>query len=125
MTTRRADPFRYSMTTPLPCWIEIREINEVTVHSKLAEVELIDISKSGCRIQTNLDLRADTNQIQATVHVRLNEDLHKFPGKIQWQKESENSLFHYGLLLDMTDEMKESLNVELRSLAASRRIVVL
>ncbi|GAA0137853.1 hypothetical protein YSY43_46940 [Paenibacillus sp. YSY-4.3] len=125
MTTRRTDPFRYSMTTPLPCWIEIREINNVPVNSKLAEIELIDISKSGCRIQTKLDLRASTHQIEATVHVRLNEDLHKFPGSILWQKEHENAVFHYGLSLELTDEMKESLNIELRSLAAARRIVVL
>ncbi|MNJ33484.1 PilZ domain-containing protein [Paenibacillus fonticola] len=125
MTTRRTEPFRYSMVTPLLCWIEIREINEVAVNSKLAEVELIDISKSGCRIQTRLDLRASTHQIAATVHVRLNEDLHKFPGSIRWQKEHENAVFHYGLSLELTDEMKECLNIELRSLAAARRIVVL
>lgn len=125
MTTRRTEPFRYSMKTPLPCWIEIREINDITVTSKLAEVELLDISKSGCRIQSKLDLRASTHQIRATVHIRLNEDLHKFPGSIRWQREYENSVFHYGLLLDLTDEMKESLNIELRTLAASQRIVVL
>lgn len=125
MTTRRSEPFRYTMTTPLPCWFEIREINGLPVHSKLAEVELLDISKSGCRVQSKLDFRASNNQIQATVHARLNEELHLFPGSIRWQKECEDSVFHYGLSLELTEEMKELLNVELRSLAAARRIVVL
>lgn len=124
MRTRRTEPFRYTIKPPMSCWIEITSINEMPVNSKLAEAELIDISKSGCRIGTPLDLHASDNAIGADMHIQLSDTKYIFPGHVRWQKAQEDGSNHYGLSLLLTDDEKEQINIELRSLAAARRIVV-
>lgn len=122
--SRRKEPFRYSMNPPLDCRIEIIDIDGISFSGKSAQAELIDISKSGCRIRTELDLHITSHVIRAAVHVSFGEDNFIFPGVIRWQEELEPSQFHYGFQLELSPEEKEKLNVELRKLAASRRIVV-
>lgn len=124
MLTRRKEPFRYSITPPMICWLEIKEIDQVPLKSKLAEVDLINISKSGCRIRTGLNLYASAHEIQANIHMKLSEDLHIFNGQVRWQKEVEPAVFDYGISLQLDVSEKETINAELRTLAGSRRIIV-
>ncbi|TYA11007.1 PilZ domain-containing protein [Paenibacillus faecis] len=124
MINRRTEPFRYSFNPPLDAWIEIVEINGSPLPTKPAPIELVDISKSGCRIRTALNLRAFSHNIRLLLHVRLNENSYAFTGEIRWQKELEPQIIHYGICLHLSDEEKEKLNVELRGMAAARRIVV-
>lgn len=124
MKTRRTEPFRYTMKPPMDCWIEITSINDMPVTSKLAEAELIDISKSGCRIRTPLDLHSADHTIGAAMHIQLSDEKYTFPGHVRWQKALGDGLFHYGLSLMLTKDEKERFNIELRTLAAARRIVV-
>lgn len=125
ITTRRKEPFRYSLEEPTECWIEIVSINDVPVASKMAPMRLIDISKSGCKVRTELDLRAENNCIKAILHTKLNEEMYRIPGEIRWQRQLEYPFHYYGLLLNMSDEDKEKFTVELRSLAASGKIKVM
>ncbi|RCX19825.1 PilZ domain-containing protein [Fontibacillus phaseoli] len=125
MNSRRNEPFRYTINPPMDCWIEIKSIDFKPVSSKLAEAELIDISKSGCRIKTQLNLHAENHSIGAAVHFQLSEENYTFLGEIRWQKPYGSEFYHYGLSLQLTSEEKEKINVELRSLAAARRIVVM
>ncbi|MGZ7440659.1 hypothetical protein [Paenibacillus sp. TH7-28] len=125
MTTKRTDPFRYTLTPPLACKMEITHIDDMPLQSKPATVDLIDINKSGCRIGTGLNLHASAHHIRAAVHIQLNEKLCVYHGEIRWQEEIEPAVFHYGLSLELSPDEKEQLNIELRSLAASGRIVVL
>lgn len=125
MNSRRNEPFRYTINPPMTCWIEIKSIDLKPVNSKLAEAELIDISKSGCRIQTGLNLHAAEHSIGAAVHFQLSEESYTFPGEIRWQNPHGIESFHYGLSLQLTVEEKEKINAELRALAAARRIVVM
>ncbi|AWB45760.1 PilZ domain-containing protein [Paenibacillus sp. CAA11] len=125
MQTRRKEPFRYSMEEPLECWIEITSIGDIQVPGKLASVELMDISKTGCKIRTELDLHANDHRIKAVIHFQLEEEMYKVPGEIRWQRQLEPPYEYYGILLSMSEDDKERFNVELRTLAALRRIKVM
>lgn len=125
MNNRRTEPFRYSMNPPVGCKIQITTINQASVASKLAEAELIDISKAGCRIQTSLNLYIDQNMIGASVHLQFGEQPQVYPGQIRWQRQVGDSLFHYGMKLELNEEQKEQLNIDLRTLAAERKIIVI
>ncbi|MGG6313861.1 PilZ domain-containing protein [Paenibacillus macerans] len=124
MTTRRTEPFRYSLNPPTNARIEILEIDGRPLLSKPAQIELIDIHKSGCRIRTGLNLHASTHAIRVVLHAQLGDDMYAFPGEIRWQKELEPPIFHYGICLQLSAEEKEKLNVELRGMAAARKIIV-
>ncbi|MCH1642723.1 PilZ domain-containing protein [Paenibacillus timonensis] len=123
-TTRRAEPFRYSLNPPIAASLEILSIDGQALPCKPAQIDLIDISKSGCRVRTELDLYASSHAIRILLHVCLNEEIRTLPGEIRWQKELEPPNHHYGLLLELNDEEKETLNIELRGMAAARRIIV-
>lgn len=124
ITTRRTEPFRYSLNPPIQASLEIQSIDGQALPLKPAQIDLIDISKSGCRVRTELNLHASSHNIRILLHVRLNDELRTFPGEIRWQAELEPPNHHYGLHLELTNEEKEELNVELRGMAASRRIIV-
>ncbi|WP_334078233.1 PilZ domain-containing protein [Paenibacillus sanfengchensis] len=125
MISRRKEPFRYTINPPMTCWIEIKSIDNMPVNSKLAEAELINISKSGCCIQIGLDLHAEQHTIRTHVHFQLSEERYCFPGEIRWQNPHGEHLYHYGLQMELTPEEKEKINIELRSLAAAKRIIVM
>lgn len=124
MTTRRTEPFRYSLNPPIEASLEILSIDGLALPCKPAQIDLIDISKSGCRVRTELNLHASSHAIRILLHVRLSEEIRTFPGEIRWQKELEPPNQHYGLHLELNDEEKEELNIELRGMAAARRIFV-
>lgn len=105
--------------------IQITTINESAVTSKLAEAVLIDISKAGCRIQTSLNLYVERNVIGASVHLHLGEQSEVYAGCIRWQRQISDGLFHYGMMLELGEAQKEQLNIDLRTLAAERKIIVI
>lgn len=125
MTTRRAEPFRYSMTPPVACQMQITGINGADITSKPAEVKMIDINKAGCRIQSVLDLKADIHQIHVAIHIQLNETPYSFTGEIRWQKVLDESGLNYGIAFNISEDEQHHIQVELRALAAARKIVVL
>lgn len=124
INTRRTEPFRYSLNPPIAASLEIVSIDGQALPLKPAQIELIDISKSGCRVRTELNLHASSHVIRVLLHVRLSDENRTFSGEIRWQRELESPNHHYGLHLELNDEEKEALNVELRGMAASRRIIV-
>lgn len=125
MENRRKEPFRYSLTPPIGCMVQITTINQATVESKLAEAVLIDISKAGCRIQTDLNLYVERNVIGASIHLHLVEFPQVYVGNMRWQRQVDDGLFHYGMQLELNDDQKEQLNIDLRTLAAERKIIVI
>lgn len=123
-TTRRTEPFRYTLQPPIEASLEILTIDGQPLPCKPAQIDLIDISKSGCRVRTELNLHASSHALRILLHVRLSDEIRTFPGEIRWQKELEPSSQHYGLHLELNTEEKEKLNIELRGMAAARRIIV-
>lgn len=125
MENRRKEPFRYSLTPPIDCMVQITAINQATVESKLAEAVLIDISKAGCRIQTDLNLYVERNEIGAAVHLHLVGHARVYAGDMRWQRQVAEGVFHYGMQLELDAAQKEQLNIDLRTLAAERKIIVI
>lgn len=125
MENRRKEPFRYSLTPPTGCFVQITTINQSAVASKLAEAVLIDISKAGCRIQTSLNLHVVQNLIGASIHLHLGENSQVYAGYVRWQRQVADGLFHYGMKLELDAAQKEQLNIDLRTLAAERKIMVI
>ncbi|USB34218.1 PilZ domain-containing protein [Paenibacillus sp. YPG26] len=113
------------MEEPMSCWIRISEINGTMITSKLAEVDLIDISKGGCKIRTVLDLHAASNAIKGVLRLKLTEEEHDFNAKICWQRQIEPPYYHYGLSLQLEAEEKEKINADLRTLAGNKKIKVI
>lgn len=125
MKTRRAEPFRYSMTPPIACQMQITGVNGAAITSKPAEVTMIDINKAGCRIRTHLDLKADIHQLHVAIHIQLNETMYVFAGEIRWQKALDELGISYGIAFHITEDEQHHIQVELRALAAARKIAVL
>ncbi|MGG0823942.1 PilZ domain-containing protein [Paenibacillus turicensis] len=125
MTTKRKVPFRYSMTPPVPCKLQIIGINGAAVSSKPADVSMIDINKAGCRIHSSLDLKANLYQILVNIHIGFNDTPYIFEGEIKWQKALDDQVLSYGIEFLISEELQEKFQIELRKLAAERKIVVL
>ncbi|MBP2000433.1 hypothetical protein J2Z69_001464 [Paenibacillus shirakamiensis] len=120
----RKEPFRYSLELPLPCAIEINEINGKAMNTKLAEAELIDLSRGGCKIRIPLDLHASAHTIRGKIHLQLNEEKLIFNTEIRWQNSQQSDHYLYGLALYLNTEDQEKLNAELRTMAGSNKIKV-
>ena len=125
VTTKRKVPFRYSMTPPFPCKLQIIGINGENVSSKPADVKMIDINKAGCRINSTLDLQASLYHILIEIHIQLNNTPYIFKGEIKWQKGLTAHELSYGIAFLISEEQKQQIQIELRKLAAERKIVVL
>ncbi|WP_106768615.1 PilZ domain-containing protein [Paenibacillus faecalis] len=120
----RKEPFRYSLTTPISCLLELIEFNGTSVKSKPAEAELINLSKTGCKIRSSLNLHADTNQVMVKIHLPLTESPIVCPATIQWQRTDDSIRYEYGLKLHLPPSENERILIDLRTLAAERKIVV-
>lgn len=113
------------MTPPVPCKLQIIGINGASVASKPADVQMIDINKAGCRIHSALDLKASLYQILVNIHIELNHTPYMFRGEIKWQEALDNQALSYGIEFLISEELQEKIQIELRKLAAERKIVVL
>ncbi|ANS75538.1 hypothetical protein AWM70_13785 [Paenibacillus yonginensis] len=125
MITRRKEPFRYSMQEPVECQLELTTVNRMSLSGKLIPAQVIDISKNGCKIRSALDLKASEHFIECRIHLRLNEQQFIFPGQIRWQRNLDGFSHDYGIHLLLTEDEKEQINVQLRGLAAERKIIVM
>jgi hypothetical protein len=86
---------------------------------------MIDINKAGCRIHSTLDLKANLYQILIDIHIELNETPYIFKGEIRWQKALDDEALSYGIAFLISEVQQQQIQIELRKLAAERKIVVL
>ncbi|WP_165971963.1 PilZ domain-containing protein [Paenibacillus piri] len=124
MKSKRKEPFRYMFSSKTACTFEMTHINGKAVSAKPAEAAIVDISKSGCKLYTNLNLNASDNRIQLIVNLAIDGQIRQFPGSIRWQKQDGTS-YYYGIQLDWTEAEKEQMLLDIRNLAVSRKIEVL
>lgn len=122
LNRKRKEPFRYTFTSPTECTFEIIRINGNPVSSKPAEAALIDLSKSGCKLYTKLNLNATNNRIKLVVTLTVDGELKKYRGTIRWQKQINDS-FNYGV--ELFESEKERMFAEIKHLAALKKIAVL
>ncbi|GLI05405.1 hypothetical protein YDYSG_14350 [Paenibacillus tyrfis] len=121
---KRSDAFRYSLNSPIVCYFEVTNINGNSTSSTPVKATLMDISNSGCKIVTPLNLNAASNKLQIILHVQLQEELLKLNGSIRWQLQSTNALYHYGVKFMMNESERRHLLAGLRTLTALRKITV-
>ncbi|WP_244213769.1 PilZ domain-containing protein [Paenibacillus barcinonensis] len=103
--------------------IYILSINGIDGPSKPIQAELCDISRSGCQLAFPLSLPVENNDIRIAINLKLFEDLLYFEGTLRWALEK-NTVWHYGVQLEVEKENQDRLSREMRMLAGQGRIVV-
>ncbi|GGH46975.1 hypothetical protein GCM10008014_10000 [Paenibacillus silvae] len=119
----RKEPFRYTLKEPMSFEIYILSINGMDGPPKPIQAELCDISRSGCQIAFPLSLPVENNDIRIAINLKLSEDLLYVEGTLRWGMEK-NTLWHYGVQLEVEKETQDRWSKEMRMLAGQGKIVV-
>jgi hypothetical protein len=109
----RKEPFRYVMNQPLECWIEVPVSNNGPGAGKLTEAVLLDLSRSGCKIRTPLNLRFTAGDTKVIIHLQLNEDKLQLVGSARWGWMYGLGQYQYGVKLKLDEDEEERLRREL------------
>ncbi|ASA21263.1 PilZ domain-containing protein [Paenibacillus donghaensis] len=109
-SSSRKEPFRYVMNQPIDCWLEIPE---GPGSGKLTEAVLLDLSHSGCKVRTSLNLRFTAGDTKLIIHFHLNEVKLQFEGSVRWGWMFGLGQYQYGIRLDLTEDEEELLLREL------------
>ncbi|MFP4975834.1 PilZ domain-containing protein [Paenibacillus sp. CN-4] len=112
-TPNRKEPFRYVMNQPIDCKIEVPVENGGPGAGKTTEGILLDLSRSGCKIRTPLNLRFTTKETRIKVYFQLNDRELEFDGCVRWGWMFGIGLYQYGIRLDLTPAEDELLLHEL------------
>ncbi|WP_168735841.1 PilZ domain-containing protein [Cohnella fermenti] len=108
--SRRHEPFRYEFQPPLPCLIQLYEVNNARLDSKQGQARLLDLSPNGCKLDTPLNFRVNQNECKVVLSFDLIGPL-AIRGSILWQDQKAHTS-HYGIQFEedhqkeITDELK-------------------
>lgn len=114
MIFKRDESFRYEFKEPLPLTFSIHEIDNQKSSSSPGIAKLIDISPSGCKIFTPLEIPSNSHEINLTLNFTLSSKEFVINGAVLWSKAFGKG-FYYGLKTTMTDEETGELLSELKS----------
>lgn len=120
---RRKEPFRYLFAAPESILFQLTEINGQLLETRKAPAELIDLNKSGCKLRTALDFKAESNQLKLTIELSSDDGALQLDGEIRWQNRCDG-VFEYGIYFIIDEEQREALKAELRQWAALNKINV-
>lgn len=109
----RKEPYRYVMNQPLECWIEVPASNTGPGAGKLTEALLLDLSRSGCKVRTPLNLRFTAEDTRLIIHLQLNEEKLELVGSVRWGWMFGLGQYQYGVKLKLDDAEEEKLLSEL------------
>jgi hypothetical protein len=126
MTTyksRRKEPFRYLFSNRTECTFQIMEINGSPVDANPAAAAILDISKSGCKLRTTLNLNVPTHRIKLVVRLVAGDQTISFGGSLRWQQHAEES-YLYGVQLELLESEKNDMLLAIRQLAVNKQIEV-
>lgn len=118
----RKEPFRYVMNQPLECWIEVPISSSGPGAGKLTEAVLLDLSRSGCKVRTPLNLRFTANDTKLVIHLQLNEEKLKLVGSVRWGWMFGLGQYQYGVKLKLNEDEEERLYRELDIWTASLNV---
>lgn len=107
--TSRKEPFRYVMNQPLDCWLEVPLSNTGPGAGKLTEGVLLDLSHSGCKVRTSLNLRFTAGDTKLIIHLQLNEDKLQLVGSVRWGWMYGLGQYQYGVRLKLEEAEEEQL----------------
>ncbi|MCL6603519.1 MAG: PilZ domain-containing protein [Paenibacillus sp.] len=111
----RKEPFRYVMNQPIDCWLEVPASNMGPGAGKLTEGVMLDLSRSGCKIRSSLNLRFSSGDTKLIIHFQLNEIKLQLEGSVRWGWMYGLGQFQYGVRLDLNDEEEELLLHEIET----------
>ncbi|WP_151733914.1 PilZ domain-containing protein ['Paenibacillus yunnanensis' Narsing Rao et al. 2020] len=109
----RKEPFRYVMNQPITCWLEVPAGSAGPGAGRLTEGLLLDLSRSGCKVRTSLNLRFTAGDTKLIIHFQLTDTMLQFEGSVRWGWMFGLGQFQYGIRLDLTEEEEERLLREL------------
>lgn len=109
----RKEPYRYVMNQPLECWIEVPASNTGPGAGKLTEALLLDLSRSGCKVRTPLNLRFTAGDTRLIIHLQLNKEKLELVGSVRWGWMFGLGQYQYGVKLKLDDAEEEKLLSEL------------
>lgn len=109
----RKEPFRYVMNQPIECLLEVPAGNSGPGAGKLTEGVLLDLSRSGCKVRTTLNLRFTSGATKLIIHFRLTDENLQFEGSVRWGWMFGIGQFQYGIRLELNEEEEELLLREL------------
>lgn len=109
----RKEPFRYVMNQPIECWLEVPASNSGPGAGKLTEGVMLDLSRSGCKVRSPLNLRFSSGETKLIIHFQLNEAKLQLEGSVRWGWMYGLGQFQYGVHLDLDETDEELLLREL------------
>ncbi|AIQ23673.1 PilZ domain-containing protein [Paenibacillus sp. FSL E2-8871] len=118
----RKEPFRYVMNQPLECWIEVPISSSGPGAGKLTEAVLLDLSRSGCKVRTPLNLRFTAGDTKLVIHLQLNEEKLQLVGSVRWGWMFGLGQYQYGVKLKLNEDEEEQLHRELDIWTASLNV---
>ncbi len=95
MKYKREETFRYEFTKEFKCLFKIISIDGVKHDSSTSEGLILDLSPSGVKLFSPLDIPSEKNII-FQIEFILNKNTIKLPALIIWKRDVGNG-FHYGL----------------------------
>src|SRR5690625_4269969 len=109
MRYKRKEAFRYEFDKPLTALFEITDIDEKSVSTSQGEAEIIDLSPTGIKLQSKLNIPdIDLKSIRLSLTFELNDQQFIVNGLIVWKKDKGISV-HYGIDLDIDKSTKQEL----------------
>ncbi|WP_379136580.1 PilZ domain-containing protein [Paenibacillus sp. sgz500958] len=101
------------MNQPIECWIEVPAGKAGPGAGKQTEGVLLDLSRSGCKVRSSLNLRFSTGDTRLIVHFQLNEVKLRLEGSVRWGWMYGLGQFQYGVRLILNEEEEDLLMKEL------------
>lgn len=105
MIFRRQESFRYTFNKPIDCLFKIIKVDDLPINTDFGKGQIIDISPSGLKMMTLLNLTTSLKKIDVEVHFTIDNSPYEVPGVIQWQKkEFSKGQYSYGIKLEINEE---------------------
>ncbi len=112
MIYKRKESFRFTFNPPPACIFNIVEVDNMRLDSRNAEGILIDISPSGAKLASKLDIPIHHKKIKIKLSFKINEDTIYANGILIWKKTTQLGN-NYGVQFvnasDLTDVIMEEL----------------
>ncbi|WP_458413646.1 PilZ domain-containing protein [Schinkia sp. CFF1] len=110
MKFRRQESFRYTFNSPIDCLFRIIKIDDDSKSSEFGKGQIIDISPSGLKMLSSLNLSPSHKKIEIEVRFTIDNRPYEIPGMILWQKRDFlKNEYSYGIKLDSSEEISSTI----------------
>lgn len=116
MFSKRKEHFRFSFGNPLLATLRVirvgERLNEIPMISSSGNIEILDISPSGLKIQTFLNIPI-SEMILLEITFTIHERTFTLIGRVTWRNKVGNN-FYYGIRLEVNPDTRQQLINELK-----------